>query len=279
MKTNRRRIGILTAGLLMLVAALASPAASADNGGAEYVALGDSGAATTGVQHFDTGAPLQCAQSTVNTPKLVAEDLGLRVDDRSCSSAKIKDLTGSQAAGIAPQFDALGPVTRLVTVHIGANDTEMTRYVLRCHLAGIRGGSCADPSWDPSIDAIAPAYSAALRRVTELAPNARVFVDGWPLYVRDGGCPELVGLRPSDASTIQRAFDRLNTVVARAAAEQGATYIDTKPASLGHDMCAPVGVRWFDPVVASETLTPYHPTVQGMRGVADVVTAAIRAAS
>ncbi|MEV6280092.1 SGNH/GDSL hydrolase family protein [Nocardia sp. NPDC051832] len=271
------RAGIVAAGLLCSTATAFTPTALAApaDGGAEYVALGDSGAATTGVQKFDPSAPLMCIRSTANTPKLVAEGLGLRLDDRTCSSAKIKDLTTSQGAGVAPQFDALGPNTKLVTVHIGANDTNATKYILNCHTAGAR--PCADPAWDGDIDSIAAAYSAALRRISELAPNAKVFVDGWPLYVRDGGCPALVGLRPSDAATVQRAFDRLNTVVAAGAAANGATYVDTRARAAGHDMCAPEGERWFDPVLATETLIPYHPTLTGMRGVADIILDAIRA--
>ncbi|WP_431951146.1 SGNH/GDSL hydrolase family protein [Nocardia lijiangensis] len=276
---NRSRAIAVAAGLLTLFAAtMHAPAAAAPaDGGAEYVALGDSGAATTGVQRFDPSAPLLCVRSTANTPKLVAADFGLRLDDRTCSGARIPHLTTDQRPGIAPQFDGLGPNTRLVTVHIGANDTEMTRFVIACHLAGLRGGGCADPAWDPAIDGISTAYAAVLQRITMLAPNARVFVDGWPLYVRDGGCPALVGLRPEDAAVVQRAFDRLNSVVASAAAEYGATYVDTCTPSAGHDMCAPEGVRWFDPILATETLVPYHPTLTGMRGVADIVVAAIRA--
>ncbi|MBP2192344.1 SGNH/GDSL hydrolase family protein [Nocardia goodfellowii] len=263
--------GLLSTGPMMLAPnATAAPA----DGGAEYVALGDSGAATTGVQKFDPSAPLQCIRSTANTPKLVAEALGVRLDDRTCSSAKIKDLTTPQGPGVPPQFDALGPNTKLVTVHIGANDTNMTRYVLNCHTAGAR--PCADPAWDADIDAIAAPYSTALQRISELAPNAEVYVDGWPLYVREGGCPELIGLRPTDAATVQRAFDRLNTIVAAGAAAHDATYIDTRTRAIGHDMCAPEGVRWFDPVLATETLIPYHPTPTGMRGIADIMLEAIR---
>ncbi|MEU2256932.1 GDSL-type esterase/lipase family protein [Nocardia xishanensis] len=144
-------------------------------------------------------------------------------------------------------------------------------------MAGLRGGACADPAWDPAIDGIVTTYSTALQRIAALAPKAKVFVDGWPLYVRDGGCPALVGLRPEDAAVVQRAFDRLNSVVARAATEYGATYTDTRTPSAGDDMCAPEGVRWFDPLVATETLLPYHPTSTGMRGVADIVVVAVRA--
>ncbi|WP_067570925.1 SGNH/GDSL hydrolase family protein, partial [Nocardia acidivorans] len=244
------------------------------DGGAPYVALGDSGAATTGALALDLGAPPQCLRSTANTPKLVAADLGMRLDDRTCSSAKIPHLTTSQGAGIAPQFEGLGPNTELVTVHIGANDAEMTRYILTCHLAGVR--PCADPAWDGSIDAIAASYSAALHRISALAPNARIYVDGWPAYVRAGGCADLVGLRPADALVIQAAFDWLNAVVAREAAAAGAIYIDTRPESIGHDMCAPAGARWFEPLLATQTLLPYHPTLEGMRGIADIIVRAIR---
>ncbi|WP_328400176.1 SGNH/GDSL hydrolase family protein [Nocardia sp. NBC_00403] len=281
MTTRRIRwpAAAITAGLFALASTFLTPAAAAPvDGGAEYVALGDSGAATTGVQNFDTSAPPQCARSTTNTPKLVAKDLGLRLDDRTCSSAKITDLTNSQGPGITPQFEALGPDTRLVTLHIGANDAQMTKHVVTCHLAGIVGGACVDPAWDADIDAIAAPYSAALQQISNLAPKAAIFVDGWPLYVRDGGCPELPGLRPADARYVQAEFDRLNTVVSREATARSATYIDTKSQAVGHDMCAPTGVRWFDPVLATETLVPYHPTLQGMRGVADIIVRAIRSA-
>ncbi|MBF6167616.1 SGNH/GDSL hydrolase family protein [Streptomyces gardneri] len=275
--TNLPRAVLVAA--CLIAAGAAVPADAASTGGAEYVALGDSGAATTGVRNFDLSAPPRCLRSTANTPKLIARELGLRLDDRTCNSARIPDLTAAQGPGIPPQFDALGPGTRLVTVHIGANDALMAEHVVACHVYGLFGaGTCAGPDWDADIDAIAGSYATALQQISIRSPKARIVVDGWPRYVRDGGCPDLVGLRPSDAAHVQAAFDRLNTVVARAAAAHGATYVDTRVASEGRDACAPAGVRWIDPVIATETLIPYHLTPQGMRGVADVILPAIRAA-
>ncbi|WP_159837535.1 SGNH/GDSL hydrolase family protein [Nocardia sp. CY41] len=275
--TNPARAVVVIASLIALGAT--APAEAAPAGGAEYVALGDSGAATTGVRNYDITSPPRCLRSTANTPKLIAADLGLRIDDRTCNSARIPDLTAAQGPGIPPQFDALGPATRLVTVHIGANDALMAEHIVACHVYGLSGiGGCAGPDWDADIEAIATSYATALQQISSLAPRALIVVDGWPTYVRDGGCPELVGLRPSDAAPIQAAFDRLDTVVARVATAHGATYVDTRAASAGRDACAPVGVRWIDPVVATETLIPYHLTPQGMRGVADVMLPAIRAA-
>ncbi|MEV0851941.1 SGNH/GDSL hydrolase family protein [Nocardia fluminea] len=246
--------------------------------GATYVALGDSGAATTGAVDLDVAAPLRCVRSTANAPKLVAERLGLALDDRTCSSAKIPDLYGSQGAGIGPQFDALGPATRIVTLHMGANDAAMTEFILgHCH-AGALGAGCAaeaDPQWDNRIDAIAPAYGAALAEITRRAPAATVFVDGWPTYLTNTSCPAMLGLLPADAAYIQSKFERLNTVVARAAAEHGAVYIDTVAASREFGMCADPAVRWFDPILADQTLLPYHPTRAGHRGVAELIVAAV----
>ncbi|MFD3591242.1 SGNH/GDSL hydrolase family protein [Nocardia sp. NPDC058640] len=244
--------------------------------GARYVALGDSGAATTGAVNLDLTAPLRCVRSTTNAPKLVAQRLGLSLDDRTCSAAKIADLYSSQGAGVAPQLDALGPATEIVTLHIGANDAGMTEYILgHCHVGGCAAE--ADPQWDSKIDAIAPSYAAALDEIARRAPKATIFVDGWPTYLTDTSCPAMLGLRPADAAYIQSKFERLNTVVAREARDHGAVYIDTVAASKEFGMCADPSTRWFDPLVADLTLLPYHPTLAGQRGVAELIASAIEA--
>ncbi|MEV0432836.1 SGNH/GDSL hydrolase family protein [Nocardia sp. NPDC050413] len=269
--TNRMRA--LVAALTVSASALLSAGAHAEPAsGAAYVALGDSGAATTGAANLDLTAPLQCARSTANAPKLVARRLALTLDDRTCSSAKIPHLTQQQGPGVAPQLDALGPATRLVTLHIGANDADMTQYILgRCHL----GGCGTDHGWDEKIDAIAPSYAAALDDISRRAPNAVVVVDGWPTYLTDHSCPAMAGLRDADAAHIQSKFERLNAVVAREAAAHGAIYVDTVAASREFGMCADPSVRWFDPILADRTLLPYHPTLAGQRGVADLIVTAI----
>lgn len=269
---------LLLAGALALMFSVSTHAGAQAEAGATYVALGDSGAATTGAVDLDLAAPLRCVRSTSNAPKLVAEKLGLALDDRTCSSAKIPDLYSSQGAGIAPQFDALGPATEIVTLHMGANDADMTEFILgHCHARALSGGCAAeaDPEWDSKIDAIAPAYAAALADIIRLAPHATVFVDGWPTYLTNTSCSAMLGLLPADAAYIQSKFERLNTVVARAAADHGAVYIDTVAASREFGMCADPATRWFDPMLADQTLLPYHPTRAGQRGVADLIVAAV----
>ncbi|MGW4369740.1 SGNH/GDSL hydrolase family protein [Nocardia takedensis] len=246
--------------------------------GQQYVALGDSGAATTGRIDVDSAAPLPCVQSTANTPKLVADRLGLRLDDRTCSAATIAHLAGSQLPGIAPQFDALGPDTQVVTIHIGANDVPTTLNHLQCLTDSLAGGDCSSSaaSWPARTEAIADVYGAALEEIARRAPAAKIFVDGWPTYVRAQSCPAAL-LTPGAATTLQDGYDALNAVVAREAAEHGAVYIDTRTPGIGHDACAPDAQRWIEPALAADTLMPFHLTPLGMRAVADIVATAIAA--
>ncbi|MEV0766161.1 SGNH/GDSL hydrolase family protein [Nocardia sp. NPDC050435] len=245
--------------------------------GAQFVALGDSGAATTGKISLDLHAPIRCMQSTVNSPKLVAAQLGLVLDDRSCSGAKIAHLATSQAAGIAPQFDALGPATKVVTLHIGANDVPTTRNHVECHLDSLAAGDCATAAaaWPQRTEAIAGAYGAALDEIARRAPEAQIFVDGWPTYVREQSCPAVL-LTPGAATTVQRGYDLLNSLVAREATKRGAIYIDTRGPGIGHDACAPDTERWIEPLLAGDTLMPFHLTPLGMRGVADLIAFSVR---
>ncbi|WP_446223273.1 hypothetical protein ACTWPB_26840 [Nocardia sp. IBHARD005] len=105
--------------------------------------------------------------------------------------------------------------------------------------------------------------------------SSTVFVDGWPTYLTNTSCPAMLGLLPADAAYIQSKFERLNTVVARAAADHGAVYIDTVAASREFGMCADPATRWFDPMLADQTLLRYHPTLAGQRGVADLIVATV----
>ncbi|MEU4416690.1 SGNH/GDSL hydrolase family protein [Nocardia salmonicida] len=276
--TRRLCRAAVGAAVLALIAVPTAGAQPSPASGARYVALGDSGAATTGVLNIDPTAPLLCARSTANAPALIADALGISYEDRTCSSAKIRDLSGRQSGVVPPQFEALGPDTDIVTLHIGANDADMTKFIGSCHAAAVTGScaAAADPAWDAAIDAIAPAYTSALDEISRRAPKATIFVDGWPTYFDPGTCSAMVGLRADDAAYIQSKFDRLNAVVSREATAHGAIYIDTRQASTGHGMCSAADTRWFDPVVGGDTMLPYHPTFAGHRGVAALVVATIR---
>ena len=124
----------------------AGPTAGAETAAApieEYVALGDSWSAdvvladTNGLPD-STHAPVDCAQSHTNYPKLLARELGItNFRDATCGSAKTDDFYAPQEdlplGGTNPaQFDRLTATTDLVTVGIGGNDAGIAGAAMDC---------------------------------------------------------------------------------------------------------------------------------------------------
>ena len=70
-------------------------------------------------------APADCAQSEANYPHLIASALRLSLTDVSCSGAKTESFTVAQFPDQPPQFKALTPSTKVVTVGMGGNDGNL----------------------------------------------------------------------------------------------------------------------------------------------------------
>src|SRR3712207_2874954 len=103
---------------LSLVAFAAQvPAATA----ADYAGLGDSYSAGPGIPLYHE-QPWGCIRSTNNYAHLAAQKLGMTLKDMSCSGAETEDMTAPQGVTPGPnppQFDALTPTTKVVSLHIG----------------------------------------------------------------------------------------------------------------------------------------------------------------
>ena len=76
---------------------------------------------------------------------LVASALGLSLTDVSCSGAKTENLTNEQLPGVTPpQFNALTPSTRVVTLGMGGNDGNLfgtldrAKFIFRDALESVR---------------------------------------------------------------------------------------------------------------------------------------------
>src|SRR6478735_1462380 len=138
-------LATLTAAALVVPLTVGSTAGAAEPGAPieEYVALGDSWSAdvvladTHGLPDA-TYAPIDCAQSHTNYPKLLAKQLGItNFRDATCGSATTDDFYAPQEdlplGGTNPaQFDRLTPTTDLVTVGIGGNDAGIAGAAMSC---------------------------------------------------------------------------------------------------------------------------------------------------
>ncbi|WP_433664524.1 SGNH/GDSL hydrolase family protein [Nocardia sp. CA-128927] len=267
------------------VAAVLSPAPAAGAASDTYVALGDSYTAGPNVAPVDRVAPLGCARSAVNYPHLVASTLGLQLEDRSCTGAKTGNVTTTaQFPDQPPQITALTGTTKVVTLGIGGNDNNTFRDVVAACIATDSltptGTPCKDTYGSTFVDQIhadAPVIGAAIAKIHQIAPAAKVFVVGYPdILPRNGGCYPQVPITDGDAAYIDGIETELNTVLGDQSRLNNAVFVDTYTASLGHDACQPVGTRWVEPVVPGSKAATLHPNAVGMQADAVAVTAAIR---
>ncbi|WP_420037461.1 SGNH/GDSL hydrolase family protein [Streptomyces sp. cg28] len=265
---------------------LAAPA-HATGGTLPYVALGDSYSAASGVLPLDPSASLLCARSTKNYPHVIAARTGATLKDVTCGGAQTKDFAAAQYPGVAPQLDALGADTRLVTMTIGGNDNNtFINTILACASAGVlsagQGSPCKDQNGSKFSDDIDtktyPAVKAALQAVRNKAPDARVAILGYPWIMpakAQSGCFAKMPIATGDVPYVRDIQTHLNTAVRRAAAETGATYVDLAQASEGHDACQASGTRWVEPALFGTNFVPVHPNALGESAMADLTTGAL----
>jgi lysophospholipase L1-like esterase len=238
-----------------------------------YVALGDSYSAASGVLPPDPTAPPQCLRSLLNYPHVIASRVGAQLTDVTCGGAQTSDFFNSQSQGVPPQLDALTKATRLVTMTIGGNDSNVfIDAVVDCGSAGLstlgQGSPCKDrygSSFDDTIrNTTYPALVHALTAVHAKARHAKVAILGYPWIMPPSrGCYPIMPIAVGDVPYVRDIEATLNDAVSRAAAATGTTYVDFSTVSEGHDACQPLGVRWIEPVLTGTNPVIVHPNALG----------------
>ena len=294
-----RTVGAVAAAAVLVAAGvLAVQAGSPESVSApepvDYVALGDSFSAGPLVPDARSDPP-GCFRSTNNYPAYLAGYLGVRsYRDVTCSGAQTRDLRRPQLMAFGqttpPQLDALSNGTDLVTVGIGGNDFGLFGSIIgtcgSLRASDPRGAPCrrsflrrvdGRPVDTKARDArrVEDRVARALRAVARRAPEAEVYVVGYPRLLPERGTCPAVGFAAGDYQWGLRVERLLNDSLRAAAERSGATFVDLLPASRGHDACAG-RVAWLN---GSQTLfglaAGFHPFQAGMRGMAQAVHAAI----
>ena len=289
-----RRSLIVVHALAAAAIGLSQPSAQVSRGPLTYVALGDSN--TSGplvLPHDTTNVPQDCGQSTRNYPHLVA--LALRPTvfrDVSCGSATIDDFTEPQT-GLplgntnAPQFNALDSSVDVVTVGIGGNDVGFVGLAVGCFRVNPNDTPCSagkDPNahddFSDKLDEVHVKLVAALDQIHTLAPHAKVLVVSYPTALPDNGlaCWPYVPIDQTDMTYLVAKFKEMNAMLAAAAADGDATYVDIYTPSIGHDACKPPVLAWVNGMVLVPPSFPAHPNDLSFLNSAPVVTNAIRTA-
>lgn len=271
---------------LVAVAALAgclSPAAVAQPAG-NVVVFGDSFAANPdqqrhwaakvpgmGSSDYLTSYPTTggCLQGPDNWPRQLGYRTGQNVRDWSCSGATSWTIM-SRINGAIRTGD-LHPGTRAVVLAVGINDYWPNNVInanTRFDQVRIQNNYVAN-------------MHAAAARVREVAPNARIIMPGMLAISEPWGAqrvclinvvPNLPGGVPVPIVQRVETLTRDNQI--RAAREIGATYIDLKQLSAGHNTCARDNERWVAGYIDTTTRDynmAYHPSRAGSAFVAGEV--------
>lgn len=253
-----------------------------------YVALGDSYTSAPFVSPASSTAPSECGQSAINYPHLTAAALGLTLRDMSCGGATTANMTKSQYSNQPAQFSALSGSTAVVTISIGGNDHGLFAQAIgECGLLDIAdalniGAPCKSvfgSYFAKLVSSDGPTVGAALEQIHRLAPQAQVFVVGYPdILPQSGGCYPQMPLTDGDVAYMNGVEKDVDTMLATEAAAHGATYVDTYTPSIGHDVCQPERNRWIEPPIPGTHAAPIHPNAAGEAGDATAVEAAMRSA-
>jgi GDSL-like Lipase/Acylhydrolase family len=266
--------------LVLVVAALSAwlPSVADATSSTGYVAMGDSYTAGPGITPPSPTAPPGCAQSEANYPHLIASVLKLSLTDVSCSGAKTENFTVPQVVpggANPPQFDALTPSTKVVTVGMGGNDGNLFGTLLvGCTTLDAGQPNVGAPCQEhyegfvtKTREEDIPIQEAALREIHKLSPKAKVYVVGYPeITPVNGYCPTAIPWTSGDLKWFNIDVQRRgNAALASEAFKNGAIYVDTFTPSIGHNACEAVGTRWIEPLIGSLTGVAVHPNALGQK--------------
>src|SRR5262249_17994105 len=194
------------AGSSLLVIALSGTAGAGvfgphgASGPPRYASLGDSYTAAPLVPD-QTGSPAGCLRSTHNYPSLVAAGTGAATfTDVSCQGATTANQPHAQRAPprtTPPQDNALSVGTSLVTLQVGGNNIGFSDIIIHCTTLSLTnpfGSPCKSHYTSGGTDklrakihATAPKVAADLQGIHADAPNARVFLVGYPVILPNSG--------------------------------------------------------------------------------------------
>lgn len=282
----RRTTGIALSALLAATSAVGlassadakttpTTAASASVKVSPYVALGDSYSSAAGVMPQVPGAPAECSRSLLNYPHVIANALRSKTFvDATCSGAKTQDFFTPQYPDLAPQLDAVGKGTKLVTMTIGGNDEN----VFGDSFFGCATLTATDPTGNPCEQKYGNTFLNLIRQQTypnlvktlnavkAKAPSATVVILGYPTILPPTGsvaCLPSMPIALGDVPYLYKEQAVLNNTVRKAAEATGTVFVDMSGASVGHDACQPEGTRWIEPAIGPVNAAPIHPNPQG----------------
>lgn len=262
----------LVAALAITCTAMPSASAQPAPKQLKYVALGDSYAAAPSVP--EPAPPLGCGKSTNNYPSVLSRRLTPSgFTDVTCGGATTNDIMHqaeqTPAGSVPSQINAVSRDTGVITVSIGGADIGLWPIVMHCRASSPDAAPCTDQyraggdQLSARIDAQVPAWAAMIDALKAKAPNARIIIVGYGTYMRPGGCFPEQPILPQDGAYLQSKIDEIDDRERQLAADKKIDYFDTRPLTIGHDVCAPPDDRYIEGYTVMHPALPLHPNASG----------------
>jgi lysophospholipase L1-like esterase len=148
----------------------------------------------------------------------------------------------------------------------------------QCRADSLDAPSCVDKFFVGGVDRISaaitarvPAWSAMIDTVRDRAPSARIVLVGYLIYIRPGGCFPQQPVLPQDATYFESKINELDDRQKQLAADKHVDFFDTRPLSVGHDMCAPPNERYVEGFVPTHPAEPLHPNALGAAAIGNAL--------
>lgn len=277
---------IVTLGLALLGLALLHGAVTADPAAAvRYVAMGDSYSAGTGLEESDhnwgtASTDTSCHRSPKAYPALIRGALGATSSFKfaACTGAVTNQITTNGQHGNPAQVNAagVGADTLDITISIGGNDAGFGDVLLRCGMPLVSCNNEINGAQNIINNSLPGMLDNVYAAVRQKAPNARVGVLGYPrLFPADGDdCSAATFFSADEINRLNQTADMLADAIRARARARGFTFIDSRPAYLGHAWCEN---EWINGL-SNPTHKSFHPNAAGYQGFAGITRAAMLAA-
>lgn len=269
-----------------------------------YIALGDSYASGEGAYNYFSGTDEdanKCHLSKQSYPYLL--EMNLRLDSAhsvACSGARMININGAGTAasqyktkpydayssywepGYAPQLQFVSQKQPdIVTISMVGNDIGFASIIKHCVFFGTCNSSYEDRmglvlNVDSRFESLVTMY-AQIKAAA--APDARVYVIGYPQVVTPGGnCALNVRLNKQETEFASELISYVDGVIQQAATEAGVNYVNTENAFDGHNLCSANPSAMNGLTSGNDTLglvgdESYHPTAYGHQLLAHTIAA------
>ncbi len=280
---------------------------------ASYVALGDSFSSGEGVPPFETGTAIPgvntCHRSTVAYPRLIAGSspniplLGTG-GFRACSGAVTTNVTDLAQWNEGIQLDWWpNATTQLVTLTIGGNDIGFATFAKACVFPSSScdvGTTAYNDTLNKLNNELPNKLKATYRRTLQYAPNAEIYVVGYPYVVAnksvndpaDSRCFYMQGGSSNwaEARAARAIVTKLNEKIVGAVTDVQVEntdnlrlhYVDVNASGspfVGHEVCGTAPASWFQNIdqATGDPAYVFHPNSSGQEGYATVIGTAINA--